>query len=57
MVPGIIMLFIFLISAYSIGTELKFVTAKDWIGRADGNITVALLGKFLPQTVIWLAIV
>lgn len=57
MVPGIIMLFIFLISAYSIGTELKFVTTKDWIGRADGNITVALLGKFLPQTVIWLAIV
>ena len=57
MVPGIIMLFIFLISAYSIGTELKFVTAKDWIGRADGNITVALLGKFLPQTVIWLAVV
>ena len=57
MVPGIIMLFIFLISAYSIGTELKFVTAKDWIERADGNIMVALLGKFLPQTVIWLAIV
>ena len=57
MVPGIIMLFIFLISAYSIGTELKFVTAKDWIERADGNIIVALLGKFLPQTVIWLAIV
>lgn len=57
MVPGIIMLFIFLISAYSIGTELKFVTAKDWMERADGNIIVALLGKFLPQTVIWLAIV
>jgi ABC-2 type transport system permease protein len=56
-VPGIIMLFILLISAYSLGTELKFVTSKDWIERADGNITVALLGKFLPQTVIWLAIV
>lgn len=57
MVPGIIMLFIFLISTYSIGTELKFATSKDWLEKADNNIGVALLGKFLPQTVIWLAIV
>lgn len=57
MVPGAIMLFIFLISAYSLGTELKFVTAKKWLSLADNNITVALLGKFLPQTLIWLAIV
>ena len=57
MVPGLIMLFIFLISAYSIGTELKFATGKKWLEMADNNITVALLGKFLPQTIIWLAIV
>ena len=57
MVPGIIMLFIFLISAYSIGTELRFATGKKWMEMADNNITVALLGKFLPQTIIWLAIV
>ena len=56
MVPGAIMLFIFLISAYSLGTELKFNTAKQWMAAADNNITVALLGKFLPQTIIWLAI-
>lgn len=57
MVPGIIMLFIFLISTYSLGTELKFNTSKQWIEKAGGNITVAMLGKFLPQTIIWLAIV
>lgn len=57
MVPGLIMLFIFLISTYSIGTELKFATSKKWLEMADNNITVALLGKFLPQTIIWLAIV
>ena len=57
MVPGAIMLFIFLVSAYSLGTELKFVTAKRWLSLADNNITVALLGKFLPQTLVWLAIV
>ena len=57
MVPGIIMLFIFLISTYSLGTELKFDSSKKWMAMADNNITVALLGKFLPQTLIWLAIV
>ena len=57
LVPGMIMLFIFLISAYSLGTELKFATSKDWLEKADNNIGIALLGKFLPQTLIWLAIV
>ena len=57
MVPGIIMLFIFLISSYSLGTELKFNTSKQWIELAGGRITLAMLGKFLPQTIIWLAIV
>jgi ABC-2 type transport system permease protein len=55
-VPGIIMLFIFLITAYSIGTELKFSRSKEWIAMADGNMLVAILGKFLPQAIIWLAI-
>ena len=56
-VPGVIMLFILLISTYSLGTELKFATSKKWLEMADNNIMVAMLGKFLPQTVIWLAIV
>ena len=57
MVPGILMIFIFLISAYSLGTELKFATSKNWLAMADNNVTIALVGKFLPQTLIWLAIV
>ena len=57
MVPGILMIFIFLISAYSLGTELKFATSKNWMAMADNNVTIALVGKFLPQTLIWLAIV
>ena len=57
LVPGVIMLFIFLISAYSLGTELKFGTSKEWLEMADNRINVALIGKFLPQTLIWLALV
>ena len=57
MVPGIIMLFIFLISTYSLGTELKFNSSKQWLALTDNNILVAVFGKFLPQMLIWLAII
>ena len=56
MVPGLMMLFMFLISAYSLGTELKFDTGKQWVAMADGNMLVAIVGKFLPQTVVFLTI-
>ena len=56
-VPGMMMLFIFLITAYSLGTELKFDTSKKWLAMADNNISVALIGKLLPQALIWLAVV
>ena len=56
-VPGIIMLFMFLISAYSLGMELKFDTGKEWLKKAGGNIITAILGKFLIHTVVFLAIV
>ena len=53
-IPGLMMLFMFLITAYSIGTELKFNTSKEWLQAANNNILVALVGKFLPQTLIFL---
>lgn len=56
-VPGMIMLFICLITAYSLGNELKFDTSKEWVRMADNNILVALIGKFLPQTLVFLAVV
>ena len=56
MVPGIIMLFIFLITPYSIGTELKFNRAKDWMRMANNNPFLAIAGKMLPQTLIFLSI-
>ena len=56
LIPGCIMLFIFIVTAYSIGTELKFNSAKEWLDTSGGNIFVALMGKMLPQTVIFLII-
>jgi ABC-2 type transport system permease protein len=56
-VPGMMMLFIFLISAYSLGTELKFNSSKEWLAMAGNRGIVAVIGKFWPQTLIWLAVV
>ena len=56
-VPGIMMLFMFLISAYSLGMELKFGRGKEWMEKADGNIVVAILGKFLPQALVFLILI
>ena len=56
LVPGCLMLFIFLVTAYSLGTELKFVSAREWLSASGDNIAVALLGMMLPQTLTWLAI-
>jgi len=56
-VPGIMMLFMFLISAYSLGMELKFNRGKEWIEKADGNIVVAILGKYLPHVVVFLLLI
>ena len=56
-VPGVMMLFMFLISAYSLGMELKFDRGKEWLAKADNNIVVAILGKYLPQAVIFLVLI
>ncbi len=56
-VPGVMMLFMFLITAYSLGMELKFNRGKEWLSKANGNIVVAILGKYLPQAVVFLALI
>lgn len=56
LIPGCLMLFIFLITAYSLGTELKFNSAREWISASGDNIFVALVGKMLPQTLMFLVI-
>ena len=55
--PGVIMLFIFIFTAYSFGTELKFGTSRQYLATADNNIFAAVTGKLLPQTLISLAVV
>ena len=56
-VPGVMMLFMFMISAYSLGMELKFGRGKEWLKMADNRIVVAILGKFLPQAMVFLSLI
>ena len=51
LIPGMLMLFIFMITVYSIGTEIKHRTAKKWLTMANGNILKALSAKLLPYTI------
>ncbi len=54
LIPGCMLLFVFLITAYSFGTELKFDRAHKLLAAANGNTWTMLLGKLLPQTIIFL---
>lgn len=52
-IPGILMLMIFMITVYSIGVEIKDRTAREWLRLSNNSIYIALAGKLLPQTAIF----
>ena len=56
LVPTCLLLFIFLVTAYSMGSELKMGTANELYARSGGNPFIAITGKILPQTIIWLIV-
>lgn len=52
-IPGLLMLFIFAVTVYSIGTEVKSGSARHWLSLGHGSMSRALAGKLLPHTVIF----
>ena len=56
-VPGILMLFMALLSAYALGMEMKFDTGKEWLARAGNNILVAILGKYIVHALVFLLVI
>lgn len=55
LVPGMLMLFVFMVTVYTIGMEIKEQTARGWLLAARGSMWKALTGKLLPQTLVfWL---
>ena len=51
--PGIIGLIALMLTIYSIGSELKNRTSREWLKLAGDNYTVAMIGKLIPYTVIY----
>lgn len=52
-IPGILILLISMTTIYSIGSELKTNSQKEWMHMADNSILVALTGKLLPQSILF----
>lgn len=52
-IPGVLQLLIFLVTVFSIGTEIKYSTSRDWLQMGGNSLAVSLLGKLLPQTLIF----
>lgn len=55
LIPATLMLFVMLLTTYSLGSELKTNRSKELMQRAGGNIYIAVLGKLLPQTLLFLS--
>ncbi len=51
--PGLLQLLIFLVTVFSIGTEIKDKSSREWLQMGHGSITVSVFGKLLPHTVIF----
>lgn len=45
-----------LVTTYALGSESKFGTFTEWLESAHGNIGIAVMGKLLPYTIIFIAI-
>lgn len=56
MVPGVLMIFVFLITPYSLGTELKFKRSRQLMTMAANQTWVAVVGKLIPQFLIFITI-
>ena len=51
--PGLLQLMILLVTVFSIGSEMKRATSREWLRTADDSIIIAITGKLIPQTIIF----
>jgi ABC-2 type transport system permease protein len=51
--PGILQLMILLVTVFSIGSEIKADTSREWLKMGNNSLIVSLTGKLLPHTLIF----
>lgn len=54
--PGILGVIALMLTVFAIGFELKMKTSREWLHAAGNNYTVAMIGKLIPYTVIYLVL-
>ena len=54
LIPGMLGIFIFMMTVYALGTELKFGTADELMEQSGQSILTALTGKLIPQFFVFL---
>lgn len=52
--PLMMVIFVFLVTVYTLGLELKTGTAKQYLETANNSIIVALSGKIIPYTFLFM---
>ena len=54
--PGILSLVTLMLTIFAIGFELKMQTSREWLSVAGGNYTVAMMGKLIPYTILYIVL-
>ncbi len=54
--PGILSLVVLMLTIFAIGFELKCHTCHDWLRAAGGNYTIAMIGKLIPYTILYIVL-
>ena len=54
--PGILGLICIMLTIFTIGYELKMKTSREWLRTAGGNYTMAMIGKLIPYTVMYVVL-
>ncbi len=54
--PGILGLIVLMLTIFAIGFELKCRTCHEWLRAAGGNYTIAMIGKLIPYTIIYIVL-
>lgn len=52
-IPGVIALMVLLVTVFSICDEIKQGSSIYWLSTAQGSLSTAIIGKLLPQTIIF----
>lgn len=53
LMPAFVCMFAMFTAAFSIGEELKDGTSREWLRMGNNSVVLTLLGKMLPQTLIF----